>query len=93
VQERKDSLTCAPREAVLMNPDDADRLGLADGDPVMLRSDAGSLPGRVLRAPLTPGNLQVHWPEGEVLLDRSRRSPQARIPDYNAVVRVEHGHG
>jgi molybdopterin-dependent oxidoreductase alpha subunit len=93
VQERKDSLTGAPREAVLMNPDDADRLGLADGDPVMLRSDAGSLPGRVLRAPLTPGNLQVHWPEGEVLLDRSRRSPQARIPDYNAVVRVEHGHG
>ncbi|MGH3489108.1 MAG: FdhF/YdeP family oxidoreductase [Actinopolymorphaceae bacterium] len=90
VQERKDSLTGAQREAVLMNPDDAEKLGLADGDPIVLHSEAGSLAGRVLRAPLTPGNLQVHWPEGEVLLNRSRRSPQAKIPDYNAVVRVEH---
>ncbi|MEQ7009963.1 FdhF/YdeP family oxidoreductase [Actinopolymorpha sp. B17G11] len=89
VQERRDALTGAEREAVLMNPDDADRLGVSDGDPIVLRSDAGTLSGRVLRAPIALGNLQVHWPEGEVLLDRSRRSPQARIPDYNAVVRVE----
>jgi hypothetical protein len=31
----------------------------------------------------------VHWPEGEVLIDRRRRSPQAGIPDYNAIVRAE----
>jgi anaerobic selenocysteine-containing dehydrogenase len=88
VQERRDPLTGALREAVLMNAADADRLGLADGDPVLLTSDCGSLRGRVLRAPVTPGNLQVHWPEGEVLLDRTRRSPQARMPDFNATVRV-----
>ena len=34
------------------------------------------------------GTLQVHWPEAEVLIDRRRRSPQAGIPDYNAVVEV-----
>ena len=50
---------------------------------------ADRCPGRVLRAPVTPGNLQVHWPEGEVLIDRTRRSPQARMPDYNAVVQLE----
>ncbi|MPZ19291.1 MAG: FdhF/YdeP family oxidoreductase [Luteitalea sp.] len=88
VQEHRDPLTGAAREAVLMNPRDADRLGLADGDAVVLTSEAGSLTGRVARAPVAPGNLQVHWPEGEVLIDRRRRSPQAKIPDYNAVVRV-----
>ncbi|HEY6737822.1 MAG TPA: FdhF/YdeP family oxidoreductase [Actinopolymorphaceae bacterium] len=88
VQEHRDALTGAAREAVLMNPLDADRLGLEDGALVTLTSAHGSLHGRVLRAPIVPGNLQVHWPEGEVLLDRGRRSPQARIPDYNATVRV-----
>jgi molybdopterin-dependent oxidoreductase alpha subunit len=89
VQERKDPITGALREAVLINPLDADRLGLVDGDAVVLTSASGTLAGRALRAPVTPGNLQVHWPEGEVLIDRTRRSPQARMPDYNAVVRLE----
>ncbi|MEU7745913.1 molybdopterin dinucleotide binding domain-containing protein [Nonomuraea sp. NPDC049158] len=88
VYEKRDALTGATREAVLMNPIDADRLGLKDGDPVRLKSDTGELTGRVVRAPVTPGNLQVHWPEGEVLIDRNKRSPQAGIPDYNAVVTV-----
>jgi predicted molibdopterin-dependent oxidoreductase YjgC len=89
VHERRDPMTGALREAVLINPTDADRLGLADGDRVVLTSASGTLSGRVLRAPVTPGNLQVHWPEGEVLIDRTRRSPQARMPDYNAVVRLD----
>lgn len=86
VQERRDALTGAERESVLINQGDADRLGLADGTPILLTSPAGSMRGRVLRAPITPGNLEVHWPEGQVLIDRRVRSPQAVIPDYNAVV-------
>lgn len=89
VHEHKDSLNGAEREAVLMSPHDADRLGLANGDKVTLTSDFGAMDCHVFRAPLTPGNLQVHWPEGEVLIGRTRRSPQAGIPDYNANVRVE----
>ncbi|MCK2221256.1 FdhF/YdeP family oxidoreductase [Actinomadura sp. ATCC 31491] len=88
VHERRDGFNGAVREAVLMSPYDADRLGLPDGAPVELRSGGRTYRGRVLRAPLLPGNLQVHWPEGNVLLDESRRSPQARIPDYNALVTV-----
>jgi molybdopterin-dependent oxidoreductase alpha subunit len=88
VQGARDPLNGALRDAVLMNPADAGRLGLADGDAVVLTSDSGSLHGRIRHAPVTPGNLQVHWPEGEVLIDRTRRSPQAKMPDYNAVVRV-----
>ncbi|WP_433437786.1 FdhF/YdeP family oxidoreductase [Nonomuraea sp. CA-141351] len=88
VHERLDGFNGAPREAVLMSEYDADRLGLADGTPVELRSGERSYQGKVLRAPLMPGNLQIHWPEGNVLLDESRRSPDARIPDYNALVTV-----
>ncbi|MFI6710327.1 FdhF/YdeP family oxidoreductase [Nonomuraea sp. NPDC050478] len=88
VHERMDGFNGAMREAVLMSPYDADRLGLPDGTPVELRAGERSYRGKVLRAPLVPGNLQVHWPEGNVLLDETRRSPQARIPDYNAVVTV-----
>ena len=88
VQEQRDALTGAARDSVLISAVDADRLGLADGDPVTVTSPAGSMPGRIMLAPVAPGNLQVHWPEAEVLLDRRRRSPQAKIPDYNAVVRL-----
>jgi molybdopterin-dependent oxidoreductase alpha subunit len=88
VHERRDGFNGATREAVLMSAYDADRLGLPDGARVELRSGERTYEGRVLRAPLQPGNLQIHWPEGNVLLDESRRSPQARIPDYNALVTV-----
>jgi hypothetical protein len=56
---------------------------------VLLRSEAGELRGRARFAPIAPGNVQVHWPEGNVLIDSGRRSPQAGIPDYNARVTVE----
>jgi molybdopterin-dependent oxidoreductase alpha subunit len=89
VHEQADGLTGAEREAVMMNLADAERLGLANGEEVLLRSEHGEFRGRVHVAPVTPRNLQVHWPEAEGLIDRHRRSPQAGIPDYNAVVTVE----
>ena len=36
-----------------------------------------------------PGHLQVHWPEGKVVVPRGHRSPKAGITDYNALVSVE----
>jgi molybdopterin-dependent oxidoreductase alpha subunit len=89
VQGASDPITGAVREAVLMSGDDARQLGLEHGDPVLLTNELGEFRGRVCVAPMRPGNLEVHWPEGEVLIDRRRRSPQAGIPDYNAIVRAE----
>ncbi|WP_411841530.1 FdhF/YdeP family oxidoreductase [Rubrobacter xylanophilus] len=89
IHEEKDALTGAVREAVLMSQEDARELGLANGDRVVLRSDAGEFRGRVHIAPIKPRTLQVHWPEGNVLIDRRHRSAIADIPDYNALVRVE----
>ncbi len=88
VQERKDAITGAVREAVLMSQVDAEQLGLTDGNGVILKNELGELKGRVFIAPIKPGNLQVHWPEGNVLLDKSKRSKEG-VPDYNALVRLE----
>ena len=89
VQEHKDAITGAVREAVLISPVDAKKLGLQNGDGVLLKNDLGEYQGRIYTAPINPGNLQVHWPEGNVLLDKSKRSPESGVPDYNAVVRLE----
>jgi molybdopterin-dependent oxidoreductase alpha subunit len=89
VQGASDPITGAVREAVLMSRDDARQLELEHGDPVLLTNEFGEFRGRVCVAPMRPGNLEMHWPEGEVLIDRRRRSPQAGIPDYNAIVRAE----
>jgi molybdopterin-dependent oxidoreductase alpha subunit len=88
VQERKDAITGALREAVLMNAADAAKLSLKDGDQVILKNQLGELVGRVYIAPIQQGNLQIHWPEGNVLLDKSKRSLEG-VPDYNAVVTLE----
>jgi anaerobic selenocysteine-containing dehydrogenase len=89
VHERRDSLTGALREAVLISPGDADRLGLADGTAVVLASPHGTLDATVQRAPVSQGTVQVHWPEGNVLLDHAARSAESGIPDYNTVVTVK----
>ncbi len=87
VQERGDAITGAARESVLIATADAERLGLSEGDPVFLRNDHGEFRGIVFTAPIAPGNLQVHWPEGNVLIGH-RRSAEAGVPDYNARVEI-----
>ncbi len=89
VHGRIDPLTGAEREAVLINPRDAVDLGLYDGDPVLLRSGVGEFLGSARIAPVQLRTLQVHWPEGQVLIDRRARSPQGGVPDYNAAVTLE----
>ncbi|MGB3510219.1 MAG: molybdopterin dinucleotide binding domain-containing protein [Microcoleaceae cyanobacterium] len=88
VQENKDSITEAVREAVLINPVDGEKLGLKDEDEVLLKNDLGEFKERIYFALMKPGNLQIHWPEGNVLLDKAKRSVEG-VPDYNALVSLE----
>jgi molybdopterin-dependent oxidoreductase alpha subunit len=83
-----DPLTGAARDAVYIDRHDAERLGIAEGDPVELRSATGTFTGRAKLVRLPSRTLQVHWPEGNVLLaaDAAHRDPASRVPDYNAVV-------
>jgi molybdopterin-dependent oxidoreductase alpha subunit len=88
VQKQVDPLTGAARRDILMAPEDAERLGLRNGDPVRLRSSAGEYEGSVRIDRMKPGNLEVHWPEANALFTRDARDPASKEPDYNAVVEV-----
>jgi hypothetical protein len=62
-----------------------------EGDEVVLRSEVGQMTGRVKLARLPAGTVQVHFPEGNVLIssDPNHREPGSRVPDYNALVTIE----
>ncbi|MGV3771849.1 MAG: molybdopterin dinucleotide binding domain-containing protein, partial [Verrucomicrobiales bacterium] len=83
-----DPLTGAARDAVFMNPEDAATLHLAKGDDVLLKNSLGALRCRVFLAEIAPGNLQVHWPEGNVLLRHGLVDKGGGVPDYNAKVTI-----
>jgi molybdopterin-dependent oxidoreductase alpha subunit len=87
VHDEIDPLTGAARDSVFVSDVDADRLGLADGARVLVRSSHGELRGLVHRAPLRPGNVQVFYPEGNVLLPGGRRD-RSGVPDYNTTVEL-----
>jgi anaerobic selenocysteine-containing dehydrogenase len=84
-----DPLNGAARDAVLMSAEDAADLHLRTGDRIALVNDVGRYEGRVFLAAIAPGNLQVHWPEGNVIIQRGVVDKRGGVPDYNAVVRVE----
>jgi molybdopterin-dependent oxidoreductase alpha subunit len=88
VQRETDPLTGADREDVLIAAEDAASLGISSGDSVRLVSEAGLFEGHARIAPIKPGNLEVHWPEGNALLG-TQTDPDSGEPDYNARVRVE----
>jgi molybdopterin-dependent oxidoreductase alpha subunit len=91
VYAEKDPLNGAERDHILVSHRDAVHLGLADGDRILLRSTTGELRGRVLRTKLPTRTLQVHWPEGNVLLPSGpeHREPESQIPTYTALVTLE----
>src|SRR5262249_26034381 len=76
-----DPLNGAPRDAVLINPEDAARLHLVQNDRVRLSNDTGRFDGRVFLAPIACGNLQIHWPEGNTLIRRGLTEPSGGVPD------------
>jgi len=83
-----DLLLGARRSDVLMSVEDAKELGVADRDEVLISNDLGSYRGKVHIAPIRPRNVQIYWPEGNVLIRRGVVDPQCEMPDYNALVRI-----
>jgi len=89
VYAETDPLNGAPRDAVLMNHLDAADLRLSQNERVLLRNEVGRLEARVFIAPIARGNLQVHWPEGNVLIRRGLVDAAGGVPDYNSRVSIE----
>jgi molybdopterin-dependent oxidoreductase alpha subunit len=82
-----DPLTGLKREDIIMAMEDAERLGLRNGDPILVRNDCGEFRGRVKIDRIKPGCVQGHWPEVNVVVPAGRLDPSG-VPDYNAVVEI-----
>ena len=87
VLDQNDPITGARRDDIIMSKEDAERLGLRNGDSITLRNQLGELHGRVKIDRIKPGCLQTHWPEANVIIP-SGRLDASGIPDYNTVVEV-----
>jgi anaerobic selenocysteine-containing dehydrogenase len=88
VQSAHDPLTGAERDSVLLAETDVERLGVKAGAAVLVRSEHGELRGRVHVAPIAAGNVQVMFPEGNVLLPFGPRDRESGVPDYTTLVDV-----
>ena len=51
----------------------------------------GRYQGTVFLAPMARGNLQIHWPEGNVIVVRGRVDALSGVPDYTTRVMIERG--
>ncbi len=88
VQRDVDPLTGASRHDILISAEDLQGLGIDEGSRVQLRSTSGTFSGTLRVAAIKSGNLQVHWPEGNVLLG-TNMDPESLEPDYNTSVVIE----
>jgi anaerobic selenocysteine-containing dehydrogenase len=82
-----DPLTGASRDDIIVSKEDAARLGLRNGDSIMLRNELGKFKGRVRIDRIKPGCLEAHWPEVNVLVPAGRFDPSG-MPDYSASVEI-----
>jgi molybdopterin-dependent oxidoreductase alpha subunit len=76
------------RDVVMMNQDDARRLGLARDARVRVENGVGSFEAVVRFAPVPPGNLAMYYPEANVLIPR-HIDPASGTPAFkSAAVRL-----
>ncbi|MCZ8513549.1 FdhF/YdeP family oxidoreductase [Paenibacillus filicis] len=84
-----DPFNGADRYDILLHTDDAASLGIGEGEAVVAYNRYGTFQGRAKIAEVKQGNLEVHWPEGNVLIPKGVYEAQAGIPEYNAAVILE----
>ena len=88
VWTNKDPLTGGMRDDIFISKEDANRLGLRNGQTITLSNELGQVQGRVKIDRIKPGCLQAHWPEANVLIPAGRLDPSG-VPDYNATVELK----
>lgn len=84
-----DPFNGADRYDLLINERDAGALFIREGDAVVAYNRCGIFHGRARFADVAPGNIEVHWPEGNMLLPKGVYEEHAGIPEYNTAVVVE----
>jgi len=86
VFDSRDVLAHARRDEVILAPEDLQRLGLREGDPVCVRSEVGEFRGRARSGPIRPGLVMMYWPEANVLIPRHARDPQCGMPAFRSAI-------
>jgi molybdopterin-dependent oxidoreductase alpha subunit len=71
------------RDVVMMNADDAARLGVGVDARVRVENAVGAMEARVRLAPLPPGNLAMYYPEANVLVPRAI-DPRSATPAFKS---------
>jgi molybdopterin-dependent oxidoreductase alpha subunit len=84
-----DPFNAADRFDVLLCVEDAKKLAITQGDAVVAYNQHGTFHGRAKLVDIAPGNLELYWPEGNVLLPKGVYEPHAGIPEYNTAVILE----
>jgi anaerobic selenocysteine-containing dehydrogenase len=85
-----DPFNGAGRHDVLISHADMDQLGLKDGEAIVVYNRNGVFHGRARRTEgLAAGNIELYWPEGNMLFPKGVYEPYAGIPEYNTAVIVE----
>ncbi|HEY4600738.1 MAG TPA: FdhF/YdeP family oxidoreductase [Cerasibacillus sp.] len=84
-----DPFNDADRYDVLMNENDAEKLNISEGDAIVVYNKLGLFTGRAKFAPIKTGNVGLHWPEGNVLIEKGVYETFAGIPEYQAPAIVE----
>ncbi|WP_349410878.1 FdhF/YdeP family oxidoreductase [Pseudalkalibacillus sp. SCS-8] len=79
----------AERYDVLMNEEDGKKHGIAQGEAIVVYNKHGLFHGKARFVDVKSGNVQVHWPEGNVLIPKGVYEQYAGIPEYNTAVIVE----
>jgi len=72
------------RDVVMMAEADAARLGVAEGEAVVVETDAGQLQVAVALADIRPGSLAMYYPEANALVPR-RLDERAKTPAFKSV--------
>ncbi|WP_261131198.1 FdhF/YdeP family oxidoreductase [Bacillus sp. Marseille-Q3570] len=85
----QDPFNQAERYDVLMNEEDGKKYGIEQGDAIVVYNKHGLFHGKARFVDVKPGNIQVHWPEGNVLIPKGVYEQYAGIPEYNTAVIVE----
>ncbi|CRF28977.1 molybdopterin-dependent oxidoreductase alpha subunit [Mycobacterium tuberculosis] len=89
VYSETDPFNGADRYDVLMNEEDGRAQQLREGDAIVVYNKYGVFHGRAKWANVRSGNIEVHWPEGNVIIPKGVYEPHAGIPEYNTTVIVE----
>ncbi|MDQ0338939.1 molybdopterin-dependent oxidoreductase alpha subunit [Caldalkalibacillus uzonensis] len=85
----KDPATGGERHDIFINPEDAKKLNIEEGEAIVVYNQFGFLQGRAKYEDVRPGNIQVYWPEGNVLLEKGVYEEFAGVPEYNVAAVVE----